>query len=89
MKDEKPSQQNANLGPVALTLGVISIVAAFFYYVTIPAGVLAIIFGARASRRPLNSKTGRAGMILGIIGLALFLLIYASVLILLVLANYT
>ena len=57
---------------VSLVLGIISIAA--------------IVFGVKSSKRT-GSKIGKAGMITGIIGLALFAFIYIGMILLLVLAN--
>lgn len=71
---------------VSLTLGIISIVTALFWYLTLPTGILAIIFGAKAIKRT-GSKVGKAGLITGIIGLSLFLLIYIGLILMIVLYN--
>ena len=59
----------------SLTLGIISIVASTFWYLFIPSGVLAIVFGVR-SFRDSGYKRAHAGFILGIIGLSIGLLIH-------------
>ena len=65
--------------PVAsLTLGIVSIVLSTFWYISLPAGILAIVFGAKSIKK-MGSKLGQAGMILGIIGLSILLLIYVSI----------
>ena len=72
--------------PVAsLVLGIISVLFALFWYITLPTGILAIIFGAKTSKK-LGSKLGKAGLIIGIIGLALFAFIYVSLALLLLVA---
>ena len=71
---------------VSLVLGIISIVTALFWYITLPTGIVAIVFGVKSSRRT-GSKIGKAGMITGIIGLALFAFMYIGMILLLVLAN--
>lgn len=63
------------LGVVSFILGIISVLSATIYYVTIPCGILSIIFGVKAKRKAA-SKLGTTGMILGIIGLSLFVVIY-------------
>lgn len=63
------------LGVVSFILGIISVLSATIYYVTIPCGILSIIFGVKAKRKAA-SKLGITGMILGIIGLSLFVVIY-------------
>ena len=61
----------------AMVLGIISILTAFFYYLTLPTGILAIVFGAKTIRHN-NSAMGKAGFILGIVGLSLFAFLYMS-----------
>ena len=74
--------------PVAsLVLGIISIVTNLFWYITLPTGILAIIFGAISARKT-GSKIGKAGLITGIIGLTLFAFVYISLIILIVISNY-
>ena len=70
----------------ALTLGIISIISALFWYIILQTGIVAIVFGVKSSRRT-GSKIGKAGMITGIIGLALFAFMYIGMILLLVLAN--
>lgn len=82
INDKKYSSMNV----ASLVLGIISIVLCLFWYMTIPAGILAIIFGVKTSRK-LGSKLGKAGLITGIVGLSLFALIYISLLLILLLAN--
>lgn len=62
----------------ALVLGIISIVTCWFWYISLPAGILAIIFGVKSAKRT-GSKMGKAGMITGIIGLSLFAFTYIGV----------
>ena len=70
----------------SLVLGIISIVSALFWYITLPTGILAIIFGVKSARRT-GSKIGKAGMITGIVGLSLFAFIYIGITLILILAN--
>ena len=83
MKDKK------NHGPyhvASLVLGIVSIVAALFWYIAIPTGVLAIVFGVKSYKR-FGSKLGCAGLITGIVGLSLCALIYISFIIIIILEN--
>lgn len=76
--DEKNELKNkSSMGAAALTLGIISVVFAIFWYISLPTGILAIIFGKKAINK-VGSKIGKAGLILGIVGLSLFAFIYLS-----------
>ncbi len=66
----------------SMVLGIVSIVLSCAWYICIPCGILAIIFGVLANK---EGKIGfaKAGIIMGIIGLAfavLLLTILASIL---------
>ena len=77
--EEKVIDKNKSGMPVAsLTLGIVSIVLSTFWYISLPAGILAILFGAKFIKK-IGGKLGKAGMILGIIGLSILLLIYVSI----------
>lgn len=71
---------------VSLVLGIISIVTALFWYITLPTGITAIVCGVKSARRN-GSKIGKAGMITGIIGLSLFAFNYIGIIFILILAN--
>ena len=77
---------NSGLHIASLVLGIISIITVAFWYITLPAGILAIIFGVKSIRRT-GSKIGKAGLITGIIGLSLFTFIYISLIIIMLLVN--
>lgn len=77
---------NSGLHIASLVLGIISIITVAFWYITLPAGILAIIFGVKAIKRT-DSKIGKAGLITGIIGLSLFAFIYISLTLVLILGN--
>ena len=82
MSEKESKVENKNVMHVAsLCLGIISICMSLFWYVSLPTGVLAIVFGVKSARRT-GSKMGKAGMITGIVGLSLFVLIYVSFLLL-------
>lgn len=68
----------------SLVLGIISIVTALFWYVTLPTGITAIVFGVKSAKRT-GSKIGKAGMITGIIGLSIFAFCYIGIILLLIL----
>lgn len=78
-KKVKKLEKENKAGRIAsLVLGIVSIVLAFFYYISIPAGILAIIFGNQAIKK-YDSGMGKAGFILGIIGLVFCIAIYGFV----------
>ena len=77
MEENNNLKSKSSLGVASLVLGIISIVFSLFWYITLPCGILAIVFGKKAINR-VGSKLGKAGLILGIIGLSLFVFIYLS-----------
>ena len=70
----------------SLVLGIISIVTALFWYITLPTGILAIIFGVKSAKKTGN-KMGKAGMVTGIIGLSLFAFLYIGMIFIVLLIN--
>ena len=84
MKDNDKNKQIMNI--ISLTLGIISIVTAAFWYLTLPTGILAIILGAISAKKT-GTKIGKAGLITGIVGLALFSFMYTGFLLIILVAN--
>lgn len=84
MKDKNNNRIISHV--VSLVLGIISIVTVLFWYLSLPTGITAIVLGAKSYKRE-GKAIGLAGMITGIVGTALCLLIYISLLIILILAN--
>ncbi|MBO4815416.1 MAG: hypothetical protein J5507_00290 [Clostridia bacterium] len=74
------NKKNSAMAVAALPLGIISIVLSLFWYVTLPTGILAIVFGTKSTRR-FGSKLGKSGLITGIVGLSLFAFIYITMII--------
>ena len=72
---EEINKNNSSMPAASLTLGIVSIVLSVFWYITIPTGILAIIFGKKTTNR-FGSKLGKAGLITGIVGLSLFAFLY-------------
>ena len=79
-------KNKSGMGIASLVLGIISVLTCLFWYMALPTGVLAIVFGAKSIKNT-GSKLGKAGLILGIVGLALFIFIYVSFTLILLLAN--
>ena len=75
VKEVKENNEGIAMSISALVLGLISIFCHWFWYITLPTGILAIVFGVKTIRKR-KSKMGKAGLILGIIGLTLFALVY-------------
>ncbi len=71
---------------VSLVLGIISIVTSFFWYISLPSGIIAMVLGTK-SYKEYGKKVGLAGMITGIIGVSLCVLLYISIIIIVVLSN--
>lgn len=57
-------------GVASLTLGILSIVFFLFWCISIPTGILAIIFGTKA-KKMVDSKLGTAGKVTGIVGISI------------------
>ena len=71
---------------VSLVLGIISIVTTLFWYISLPSGITAIVLGAKSYKKE-GKKLGLAGLITGIVGVAICLLIYISLAIIIILQN--
>jgi hypothetical protein len=78
-KRAKVSKNRIAYSAESLTLGILAMLAFLFYYVSIPAGILAIVLGVKSYKRA-KSGAAKAGVILGIIGLYLTLMVYATAL---------
>ena len=63
-------------GLVSLTLGIISVLSALFWYISFPTGILAIIFG-NTGKKMVDSNIALAGKIVGIIGLCISGIIFS------------
>lgn len=71
---------------LSLTLGIISVLSALFWYISIPTGVLAIIFGT-LGKKIVGSKIAIAGRVVGIIGVSISGFILAAFLSIFVISN--
>ena len=86
-ENKKELKRKSPFGAAALVLGILSIVFASFWYVSVPGGVLAIIFGRKGIKQ-VGSRLAKTGFILGIIGLSLFVLIYVSLILIAIVEYY-
>ena len=66
--------------------GIISILTALFYYISIPTGIISIICSVKGIKKS-GSKLAKAGLILGIIGLSICALIYIFFVTIIILTN--
>lgn len=62
--------ENRGLSIAAMVLGIVSCGLSCIIYISVPCGVLAIIFGALELKK-YKSKMAKAGFITGIIGLTI------------------
>ena len=86
-KEMKKAENRTVSHIIALVLGIISTLTTFFWYISLPTGITAIVLGAKTYKKQ-GSKLGLAGLITGIIGVAFCLLIYISLVILVLLNHY-
>lgn len=84
---KEDARRHSTMHVAAFVLGIISILGQLFWYIAFPCGILAIVFGARSAHKTA-SKLGKAGLILGIIGLAITLFIYSFMIIITFLTRY-
>ena len=71
---------------VSLVLGIISILTTYFWYISLPTGITAIVLGTKTYKKQ-GKKLGLAGMITGIVGVSICLLIYITLLIILIISE--
>ena len=88
MNEENIEGKNKSAMAVAsLPLGIISIILNLFWYISLPTGILAIIFGTKTIKR-FGSKIGKAGLVTGIVGVSLCVFAYISAIILILIYEY-
>ncbi|MBQ7802367.1 DUF4190 domain-containing protein [Candidatus Saccharibacteria bacterium] len=79
-------RKKSSLHVVAFVLGIVSVLTPLFYYLALPSGILAIIFGTKSVSKT-GSRLGKAGLILGILGLVFCFFVYASIVFVSILAE--
>lgn len=80
MSEEIKDKNKSAMAIASLPLGIISIVFSFFWYISVPTSIIAMVFGAKTIKR-FGSKIGKAGLITGIVGISLCAFLYISVII--------
>lgn len=71
---ETPKVERKGFNISSMILGIIAVVCVCWWYVSIPCAIIAIIF-AIAGKHDAGKGMGTAGLILGIIALALYILL--------------
>ena len=84
--EEENNKKYSGMPVASLVLGIISILTGLFYYLSLPTGITAIVLGVKSAKK-LGSKMGKAGLILGIIGVSWTAFLYISFFLILILAN--
>ena len=83
----KEKENNRILSHIlSLVFGIISIITTFFWYISLPTGITAIVLGAKSYKKE-GKKLGIAGLVTGIVGVSICLLIYITLIIILILQN--
>ena len=75
IKQEAPVQESKWLSIASMVLGIISVVLFCIWYLSIPCAILAIIFGIIGRKKGAKGMA-TAGLVLGIIALAILVVIY-------------
>lgn len=57
-------------GITSLTTGVVAFLTGWVFFISIPVGIVAIIFGALGLKKPASKGMAIAGLVTGIVGLA-------------------
>lgn len=84
--EENKDKNKSSMAVASLVLGIISIVANLIWYMALPTGILAIVFGVKSTRKT-GSKLGKAGMITGIVGLSLCTFAYITLTLIMIAYN--
>lgn len=72
---EERFMKKSSMSVPSLVLGILCIVFCWVGFIALPTSVLSIVFGA-VSVSKSGSGVGRAGLIMGIVGLSLFSFMY-------------
>ena len=80
------NKKRSTAGVSSLVLGIISILSGLFYYISLPAGILAIVLGAKSTKKT-GSRLGKSGLVIGIVGVSICVFLYISMVVILWLAN--
>lgn len=78
---EVKSTSNTVTPVASITLGIISMLFAWLWYIGLPCSIIAMIVGKHATKK-YASKGGKVGFVLGIIGLIMTAIAYVGICIL-------
>ncbi len=68
---EAPQPQGKGVAIAALVLGIVSLALCLYWFLSIPAGIVAIVLGVIARRRGVGAGMALAGIITGALGAVL------------------
>jgi hypothetical protein len=72
-QDSKSQQANGGgvaFGVTSLTTGVVAFLSGWIFFISIPVGIVAIVFGALGLKKPASRGLAIAGLVSGIVGAA-------------------
>ena len=78
VENTEKQKDKKGMAIAGMVLGIVTIVLCFIFYISIPCGILAIIFGAM-SLKSTNRWMALAGVITGIVGIILTIVIFAVI----------
>lgn len=73
-KNKNQPEQGSGMAIASMVLGILSIITFLIFFISIPLGILAIVFGVIANKKQKNGMA-TAGLVTGIVGIALSLII--------------
>ena len=86
MENKKDKDKRIVSHIVSLVLGIISVLSTFFWYISLPTGIIAIVLGTK-SYKNFNKKMGIAGLVTGIVGVSICVFIYITLVLITIVAN--
>lgn len=71
----EPQPQGKGMAIAAMVVGIVSVALCLYWFLSIPAGIVAVVLGVIARRRGVGAGMALAGIITGAIGFVLGLVI--------------
>ncbi len=69
-KSQQPHGGGVAFGVTSLTTGIVAFLSGWVFFLSIPIGIVAIVFGALGMKKPASKGMAIAGMVTGIVGVA-------------------